>query len=450
MTPSDLTSLSAAQLAEAIRTGECTSQGAVAACLEVIAKREPGVEAWTFLDPAYAMQQAHRADVMRGTGQPTGPLHGVPVGIKDVIDTADMPTENGSPVFAGRRPMQDAAVVTRLREAGAVILGKTVTTEMAVYHPGKTRNPRNREHTPGGSSSGSAAAVGANMVPLALGTQTNGSVVRPASFCGVFGLKPSFGLISRSGVLTQSPPLDTPGVFARSLEDLALAADVLGAFDPADIWMYPRSKGSHSDMVRTEPPLPPLVAFMKTPFWDRADHGTQEAFGELREALGGNCEEIELPPVFAASETWHRQIMYADLARHFGPIIESSGDALSARLRGMVEEGFGVTAVEYNRARDQAELLYGVLAEYLQRYVAIITPSAAGPAPRGIEATGDPIFCTPWTYLGVPAMSLPLLEIDDMPVGVQLVGARRDDARLLRTARWLVRHLSTEGGTAAV
>jgi Asp-tRNA(Asn)/Glu-tRNA(Gln) amidotransferase A subunit family amidase len=442
MTPKEIAQLSATELAAKIRSGECRAEEAVAACLEQIDEREAEVGAWAYCDKGYAMDQARRADVLRGTGQPTGALHGVPVGVKDIFDTADMPTENGTPVFAGRRPTRDAAAVARLREAGAIILGKTVTTELAVYHPGKTRNPHNPAHTPGGSSSGSAAAVAANMVPLTLGTQTNGSIIRPASFCGVYGFKPSFGLISRTGVLTQSPPLDTPGLFARSIEDIALAADLLSAFDPMDSWMYPRSRGSHYEVATSDPPLPPLVTFVKTPFWDRATPETQEAFGELRDALGDRCEAIELPPVFASAEDWHRQIMLADLARHFGPIIERSDKALSETLSSMIEEGFRVTAVEYNRARDQCELLYAVLTQFFENCVAIVTPAAPGPAPVGLASTGNPIFATLWTYLGVPTISLPLLQVEDMPVGVQLVGPRRDDARLLRTARWLVRHLA--------
>ncbi len=330
----DPTHLSAVELAAKIRSGECRCEEAAAAYLDRIAASEPDVRAWAHIDPSYVMEQARQADRLRGTGQPAGALHGVPFAVKDIFDTADMPTEYGSPIFAGRKPTRDAAAVARLREAGAILIGKTVTTELAVYQPGKTRNPHHSGHTPGGSSSGSAAAVAANMAPLALGTQTNGSVIRPASFCGVFGLKPTFGMVSRTGVLTQSPPLDTPGVFARSVEALALAADLLSAYDPLDRWMFPRSRGSHSETASSEPPLPPLLAFVKSPYWDRADTSTMEAFGELREALGERCEEVELPPVFASSEIWHRQIMLADIARHFGPIAEKSGDALLHRKMG--------------------------------------------------------------------------------------------------------------------
>lgn len=442
MAASEIIMLSAVDIAAKIRNGELRCEEVMAAHLAHIAEREAEIGAWIHLDPAYAMEQARQADRLRGTGHPIGALHGVPFGAKDIYDSADLPTENGSPLFAGRRTINDASMLRQFRDAGAVLAGKTVTTEFAVYHPGKTRNPRNIEHTPGGSSSGSAAAVAANMVPLALGTQTNGSVIRPASFCGVYGYKPSFGLMSRAGILTQSPPMDTPGLFARSIEDIALAADFLTAYDPADKAMRPRSRGGHYDVALEKPPLPPLFAFVKSPVWDRASADTQEAFGELAETLGAACEEVELPPVFGSAIEWHAQIMLADLAKNFGGFAEQAGGKMSDRLRGMIDDGRRVLAVDYNRACDNREVLYELLDRIFERYSAIITPATIGPAPHGLSATGDPIFCTIWTYLGVPALSLPLLEIGNMPVGVQLVGARNDDARLMRTARWLISHLN--------
>jgi Asp-tRNA(Asn)/Glu-tRNA(Gln) amidotransferase A subunit family amidase len=441
MASSDLNALTAAEAARRIRKGELASEDLVSACLDAIAAREHEVGAWTFLDRDYALAQAKEADEIRRGGREVGPLHGVPVGIKDIIETADMPTENGSVIFAGRRTGHDAALVSSLREAGAVITGKTVTTEMAVFTPGKTCNPHRPAHTPGGSSSGSAAAVAAHMVPLSIGTQTNGSVIRPAAFCGVYGLKPTFGLISRRHILVQSPPLDTPGVFANSVEDLAVAADVLSAYDEADSAMWRRSRGSHAAVAMSEPPLPPTLGFVKSPLWDRADPVTQEAFGELAEALGARCEEVELPAVFAEAVGYQQSLQLADIARHYGPVEEKAGDKLSERLRGMIEEGRQVSAVAYNKARDDQRLMYALLEPYFDRYDALITPATKGPAPS-IETTGDPIFCTLWTYLGTPAVSLPLLEADGLPLGVQLVGALRDDARLLRTARWLAEHLA--------
>jgi Asp-tRNA(Asn)/Glu-tRNA(Gln) amidotransferase A subunit family amidase len=437
-----LTELTAAEAAAHIRNGEISSEELVRACLDIVAAREAEIGAWAWIDPDYALAQAREADDIRRQGREVGPLHGVPVGIKDILETQDMPTENGSEIFAGRRTGRDAAAVSLLREAGAVIMGKTVTTEMAVYHPGKTRNPRRPTHTPGGSSSGSAAAVAAHMIPLSLGTQTNGSVVRPASFCGVYGLKPTHGLISRRNALTQSPPLDTIGMFARSIEDLALAADVLSAYDEADAGMWPRSRGSHHKVAMSEPPLPPILGFVKTPVWNQAARETQEAFAELAAELGASCEEVELPSPFEGVIEAHGHIMLADIAKNFGPVDERYPGKLSERLRGMIEEGRRISAIDYNRARERQEQLYRHLESYFDRYGALLTPSAPGPAPEGLGATGNPVFCTIWTFLGTPAVSLPLLDVDGLPLGVQLVGLRRDDARLLRTARWLVSRLA--------
>jgi Asp-tRNA(Asn)/Glu-tRNA(Gln) amidotransferase A subunit family amidase len=442
MSASHLTGLTAAEAARRIRDGETTSEELVRACLDVVAARDDEIGAWAFLDPDFALAQARVADDIRRQGRDVGPLHGVPVGIKDILETQDMPTENGSVIFAGRQTGRDAAAVTLLRDAGAVIMGKTVTTEMAVYHPGKTRNPHRPTHTPGGSSSGSAAAVAANMVPLSLGTQTNGSVIRPASFCGVYGLKPTHGLISRRNALTQSPPLDNIGMFARCIEDLALAADVLSVHDDGDAGMWPRSRGSHLKVAMSEPPLPPVLGFVKTPVWDQAAAETQEAFAELASELGANCEEVTLPAPFDSIVESHAHIMLADIAKNFGPLDERFPGKLSERLLGMIEEGRRVSAIEYNRAREQQDQLYRLLEGYFDRYGALLTPSSAGTAPEGLGATGSPVFCTLWTFLGTPAVSLPLLEVDGLPLGVQLVGLRRDDARLLRTARWLVGRLS--------
>jgi Asp-tRNA(Asn)/Glu-tRNA(Gln) amidotransferase A subunit family amidase len=440
MDPSELT---ASDAARRLHEGSLDSEELTRACLERIEAGEPAVQAWTYIDSEYALEQAREADERRSSGADIGPLHGLPVGVKDIFDTRDMPTECGSPLMSARQPNQDARAVSRLREAGAVIMGKTVTTEFAMYSPGKTTNPHDPGHTPGGSSSGSAAAVASSMVPLAVGSQTNGSLIRPASFCGVYGFKPSFGAISRSGVLALSRPLDTLGVFGRTVEDLALAAEPLFGFDERDPDTRLHARQHLVETAAQEPPLPPLFAFVKTPVWDRAQDDTREGFAELVEALGDQCDEVELPALFDDAVRWHRTIMCADLAKSLGRLYETGKDALSDVLCGMIEEGQGCLAVDYNRAVDMIEILNAGLEQIFDRYDAILTPAARGEAPAGLDFTGDPIFCSLWTLVGLPAVSLPLLQgSTSLPIGVQMVGARNGDSKLLRNARWLAEHVT--------
>jgi Asp-tRNA(Asn)/Glu-tRNA(Gln) amidotransferase A subunit family amidase len=400
---------------------------------------EDQVGAWSFIDPDHALQQAKDADSALKAGQALGSLHGIPVGIKDIIDTKDMPTEDGTVLHKGRRPQHDATVVARLREAGAVIMGKTVTTELAVYSPGKTKNPHDLQRTPGGSSSGSAAAVAAAMIPLAVGTQTNGSVIRPASFCGVYGYKPTFGLISRHLVLQQSRPLDQIGVFARSVEDAALVAEAIIGYDSQDPDTRLQAK---PELFRTQseaPPVDPHLAFVKSHVWGEAANDTQSAFTELVTELGDYVESDDLHELIEDVHELHRLVMEADLARSFEREYSDGKDQLSEVLREMIERGQVVTAVDYNNSITRMTELYFVFEQLFASYDAIITPAALGEAPVGLGATGSPIFCTIWTYFGMPAITLPLLQGEHgMPLGVQLVGPRGDDARLLRTARWLV------------
>lgn len=437
----DTVQLGARDAAEAIRSGKVSSQELIQACLNRIEEFDQEIGAWAHVDAELALEQARQADKSRQLGHLTGPLHGIPVGIKDIIDTFDLPTECGTELYAGRTPSKDAALVAALREAGAIILGKTVCTELAVYHPGKTRNPHNPDLTPGGSSSGSAASVAAFMTPLSVGTQTNGSVIRPASFCGVFGFKPSFGRISRRGVLAQSRPLDTVGVFARNLGDLALIADVLMVYDQNDPDMRPRARPGISRILTDPPPLEPRLAFVRTSAWDRADEATKDAFRELIEHVGDRVEVVDLPPIFNRALDDHKVIMEADLARSYAGLYRSGGDKISEKLRGMIEQGQRVLATEYNAAVDRIREYNDTLNEYFVDYDALLTPSAPGEAPA-MASTGDPAFCTIWTLCGTPALNLPVLQgPGGMPLGAQLVGARGDDARLFRTARWLVERL---------
>jgi Asp-tRNA(Asn)/Glu-tRNA(Gln) amidotransferase A subunit family amidase len=438
MEASQLNWLSASDAARAIRDGAITSEQLVDACLARIREAEPQVQAWQYLDPEHALKQARALDEQHRAGAPEGALHGVPVGIKDIIDTGDMPTEDGTVLHAGRTPARDATVVARLRAAGAVILGKTVTTECAYYFPGKTRNPHNPEHTPGGSSSGSAAAVAAGMVPVALGSQTNGSVIRPASFCGVYGFKPTHGLVPRNGILKLSRALDHVGFFSRSIQDLALLAEVLVGHDERDPDSRPRARSPFVAIAAQEPPMPPLLAFVKGPAWDRAAEDAREAFDELLRELGDRAVEIELPETAAAALDWHRTIMEAEMAANLEAEWERGRERLSQPLRDLMARGRETRALDYQKALARIPLLNEGFGEIFERFDAIATPPAAGTAPKGLGSTGDPAFCTLWTLLGTPAVTLPLMKgANGLPLGVQLVGPRHGDARLLRTARWL-------------
>jgi Asp-tRNA(Asn)/Glu-tRNA(Gln) amidotransferase A subunit family amidase len=436
-------SLDASEAAQRIREGVLTSQELVGACLEAIRALEPRVQAWTFLDEEHAMAQARAADEKKALGEPIGPLHGVPVGVKDIFDTADMPTENGTVLHRGRTPRHDAAAVRMLRAAGAVILGKTVTTECAYFSPGKTRNPHNIEHTPGGSSSGSAAAVAAGMVPAALGSQTAGSVIRPASFCGVYGYKPTHGLIPRTGVLTLSRALDHVGCFSRSVEDLALLAEVLTGYDEGDPDTRPRARVPYRALAGEEPPIAPRLAFIKTPHWERAEADTKEACAELVGALGEHVEEVELFPSAQEAWEWQRTIMAAEMASNLEREWRAGKDKLSPQLRELMDRGREVRAVDYQRAlRGRAAVAESFEELFTERYDAILTPPALGTAPKGLGSTGDPVFCVLWTLLGMPAITVPLLTgANGLPLGAQLVGRRGFDARLMRTARWVVEKL---------
>jgi len=437
-----LHALGLAEAAAGIRDGRLSSVELVGDCLERIDKVDGDIEAWAFLDRDHAMQQALAADDRRKQGKPVGVLHGVPVGIKDIFDTGDMPTEFGSKLWAGRTPRRDAAAVARLRAAGAVILGKTVTTEYAYFNPGKTRNPHNKEHTPGGSSSGSAAAVAAMMVPGAIGSQTNGSVIRPAAFCGVVGFKPTHGLIPRSGALLLSRALDHVGVFARSVGDAALLAQVLAGFDDEDPDTRVLASPPFVEAAASEPPLPPRFAFVRSPAWKHAEKVTTDAFTELVETLGEQVSEVGIGESFDRALDMHRTVMEVEMAHNLHRDFEQGGESLSKVLRALIERGRKALAVDYTRAIAASAQLNGALDGIFDEYDAILTPAAPGPAPRGLDNTGNPAFCTLWTYLGTPAVTLPLLQSQTgLPIGVQLVGRRGNDARLLRTANWLVNTL---------
>jgi Asp-tRNA(Asn)/Glu-tRNA(Gln) amidotransferase A subunit family amidase len=442
----DLTNLNwmtATDAAPLMRDGIISAQQLMEACLARVREVDDSVQAWAFLDPDHALAQARAADEWRLGGNPIGPLHGVPVGLKDIIDTADMPTENGSVLHAGRTPSRDATVVAMLRGAGAIIMGKTVTTEFATRTAGKTRNPHHAGHTPGGSSSGSAAAVAAGMVPLALGSQTTGSTIRPASYCGVYGLKPTHGLIPRHGMFQLSRSLDHVGLFARSLDDLALLMEVLVGYDERDPDSQPRARVPYRAVACEEPPLPPVFAFVKTRRWDRVDADAKEAFVELAGHLGDRLEEIELLGAGEDVLAAHDAVSGPEIAMNLRKEWEHGRDRLSPALRARIERGREVRGVDYVSALARVPGLNAGFTElFEQRYDAILTPAAFGTAPAGLESTGDPAMCAVWTLCGMPSLSVPLMQgANGLPLGVQLVGRRHGDARLLRTARWLVDHL---------
>jgi Asp-tRNA(Asn)/Glu-tRNA(Gln) amidotransferase A subunit family amidase len=439
---SDLADLTALAARERLISGALRASELTEALLKRIAAREADVGAFAFLDEARVRVIAKHIDDYRDTGRALGSLHGLAIGIKDIIDTADMPTENGTVLDAGRRPGADATVVQRLRAAGAIVIGKTVTTEFAYFSPGKTRNPHDPERTPGGSSSGSAAAVAAGMVPLAVGTQTYGSVIRPASFCGIVGFKPTHGLIPRTGILPLAPPLDTVGVFARTVTDAALIADALAGHDPADLDTQLMPPPRILEAALTDPPVTPDLAFVKTPVWDEAEPATKEGFAELVAALGEACTEVALPDVFNEWQEALRSLMQAGMARNLAAYYRRGKEQMSDKLTALIEDGMKVAAVDYLTALDWREALNNGLEQLLSRFDAIMTPAAPGEAPKGLDSTGNPIFNGLWTLCGVPAVTLPLLEgPNGMPVGVQVVGRRGEDARLLRTARWLASRL---------
>ena len=429
--------LTAHEAARRIGAGELTSEQLVRDCLEVIAEQEQHVQAWQFLDAEHALQQARAADAKQRSGAALGPLHGVPVGIKDIIDTHDMPTESGTAHHAGRRPERDAHCVSALRAAGAVILGKTVTTELAALAPSKSRNPVNHAHTPGGSSAGSGAAVGGNMVPLALGTQTGGSVIRPASFCGTYALKPTLGMISRVGVTLQSHTLDTVGVYGRSLDDLALISGALDLHDPSDDVSYARARSDVANALSDTAMAAPKIAFWKTPNWHVADEAARDAITGFAGKLGDACTPIELRGAIDCISQDHQCIQAAENAYHYGPLYDKDKALLSDLLRARLEDAFQVDARHYLGALQRREQHYNEIASVLETHDAVLCLSSAGPAPKSHDTTGNPIFNGLWTYLGVPCVTMPLLEVEGMPLGVQLVGRRREEAKLLRVARWV-------------
>lgn len=368
-----------------------------------------------------------------------GPLGGIPVAVKDIIATRDLPTTNGSPIYDGHVPASDAWVVARLRDLGAAVLGKTVSTEFAWRQPGPTHNPWRLGHTPGGSSSGSAAAVAAGLTPLGLGSQTFGSVIRPAAFCGVVGFKPSYGAIPRTGVHPLAPALDHVGVFTRSVGDAAYAVALLAGASDADPHGRPLPPFTLDPEAGLEAAPAPRLGLLRIGPWDSADpaaHACLEAAATRFREAGGRVEPLTLPERFAGMAEAARMILACEAAAIFGPLIAAHPDRVSEHLCDLVREGTAIAAPTYIAAlRLQAELRQAFAAA-LDGFDAVLTLPAPGPAPDGLANTGDPSFCVPFTLLGVPCLTLPAGDASGLPLGLQLVAPYRNDLRLLRIARW--------------
>jgi Asp-tRNA(Asn)/Glu-tRNA(Gln) amidotransferase A subunit family amidase len=421
----NLNELTATEIVQAVGSRQTTCEAVARACLDRIAERNAAVQAWQFLDPDLVLRQAHALD-RRGTA---GPLHGVPVGMKDIIDTHDMPTEYGSPIYEGHRPVSDAACVALTRKAGGLIMGKTVTTEFANRHPGKTMNPFDPRRTPGGSSSGSAAAVGDFMVPLGVGTQTTASTIRPASFCGCVGYRPTWGDLRCVGVKEAAGSLDTLGLIARSVEDIALYRDVLTGSTPQPL--------AEVDA--------PRIGFCRTPLWDECERPTQamlEALTRTLAAAGARVSEVTLPAELARIPDAHRWISSFEFSRNFTWEIERHWEKISETLRnGRLKDGLSCSFEQYREARDLAERCRALVDPVLREFDALLVPAASGEAPIGLNSTGNASFCAIWTTMHVPALTLPLFRGENgLPVGAQFVARRNADHQLMAVCRWVTRH----------
>jgi len=423
----DLSRLTLREIAAGVREKRWDAARVMRAALHRIETLEPKVRAWEHLDAASAMD---RAEASKNTA---GPLAGVPIGVKDIIDVAGMPTKFGSRVYADAKPAKETAQsIQALENAGAIVVGKTVTTEFAYYSPGKTRNPWNETHTPGGSSQGSAASVACGMVPGAVGTQTNGSVIRPAAFCGVVGFKPSLGLVSNHATMDPWPTLDHTGVFARNVADAALLAATIAQNGAIAAEMKPFER-------------PPRLAAVRTPVWDQAEAVQRDMLAQNATALkqaGADVRDFDLPAEYNDAHRVQRTIMAFEAARHFGALQKQHRDRMSAQINALLDEGAAIAERDYKDALGKTGNFRKEFSRVMGDYDAFITPPAPGEAPATLEQTGNPTFCTIWTLLGVPAITIPVgLGPAGLPLGLQIVGRARDDERTLAIAAWCERHL---------
>jgi Asp-tRNA(Asn)/Glu-tRNA(Gln) amidotransferase A subunit family amidase len=423
-----LNQISATDAAAAIAAGKLTSEALVAACLDQIARREKDVHAWAHIDPDAALKAARSRDKEK----PKTRLHGIPVGVKDVIDTHDMPTEYGSPIYKGNQPSCDAACVAQVREAGGVILGKAVSTEFATRHANKTHNPRNLEHTPGGSSSGSAAAVADCMVPIAFGTQTSSSVIRPAAFCGVIGYKPTFNLLNRAGMKFLSESLDTLGLLTRTVPDCALLVETLAGMP---VTPFDAVKG-----------LKPRIGLCRSPYWKKADKASQDNLERAATRLaqaGATVRDIELPADFDASAETQIAVSGYEFYRALSHERTRFPDLISENLMGRILAAGRVTRQQFEAGQALALRLRVMIADIMRDCDVVLTPSAPGEAPHGLASTGDPVFGLMWTLLHMPCLTLPYGSgPKGLPLGIQFVAAHGADAALFVHSEWARRALA--------
>lgn len=406
------------------------------------------VHAFASLDERVISLQASHRKGERARGEPLGRLYGVPVAVEDVVDTLDFPTTFGSPIYEGRYAVADAPVVRRLRDAGAVIFGKTATSEFGGAEPGPARNPHNPGRTTGGSAGGSAAAVAAGVVPLALSSQADGSVIRAASFCGVYGFKPSMGLLPRTGVLERSPSLDQVGLFARCVQDLALASEIMSGDDGEDraaLGLPPRQLAS---VCASEPPVEPKFCFVRTPWWDQVDAEAREAYEAFVELMSGVVVKADLPALVEQAVQWHEQVAEAEFAFAMQREYRNHPARLSDGLRQRVERGMQIPVLDYLTARDRMPHAACAFDEYFEHYDAILSPAAMGGAPGGLASTGNSSLQNVWSFGGLPTLSMPLLHLSSgLPLGVQAAGPLHNDGRLLRAMRWLVNEFVKRSGS---
>lgn len=438
----DLCLLSALEIIEKTKKGEISSVEVAKSFIDRIEKFENKIKAWAFFDKKFFLEKAQEKDEWRLSGKPLGPLHGLPVAIKDIFKTEDMPTQYGTPIRENYQSRDDSKVVSILRSAGAIIMGKTVTTELAYFDPGKTTNPHDYSRTPGGSSSGSAAAVASFMAPIAIGSQTNGSTIRPASYCGVVGYKPTYGLVSRDGALAQSFLLDQVGVIARNVEDVALCSSVIIKKDLEDKSTISYPTEDFLTRVQAKPFFEPQLIFIATSKWKNLDDDAKKDFEKFLKKIDKQVTIYSNPSYFEKIFDYHKIIHETDMAYNFLSTYEKHKKKIGKKMIEAIERGLSYKAKDYAEAVDQMAIIYDTFKEAFHHYHAIITPATTGYAPKGLSYTGSPEFCTTWTYLGMPAITLPLIEGSaKLPLGVQLVGEKLDDTRLLQTANWLLKKI---------